>query len=235
MKIIARIYTDFPDKFGIPRQSGLVEGLKGKIIFEPEFRNPEAVRGLEEFSHIWLLWQFSENKKEHWDATVRPPRLGGNKRVGVFATRSPFRPNDIGLSCVRLIGIEQDEKLGAVLTVQGADMVNGTPIYDIKPYIPLADCHPEASEGYTKQTKEHKLKVCFSEKLLEKYPQEKRKAIIGVLEQDPRPAYIQNPERIYGVSFAGFDVRFRVDGDVLMVCGVEKLKGSPNLRGKRED
>lgn len=235
MKIIARIYTDFPDKFGIPRQSGLVEGLEGKIIFEPEFRNPEAVRGLEEFSHIWLLWQFSENKKEHWDATVRPPRLGGNKRVGVFATRSPFRPNDIGLSCVRLMGIEQDEKLGSVLVVQGVDMVNGTPIYDIKPYIPLVDCHPEGSEGYTKQTKEHELKVCFPQELLTKFPPEKRTTIIGVLAQDPRPAYIQNPERIYGVSFAGYNVRFRVDGDMLTVCGVEELEGSPNLHGKRED
>ncbi|MBP3543276.1 MAG: tRNA (N6-threonylcarbamoyladenosine(37)-N6)-methyltransferase TrmO [Lachnospiraceae bacterium] len=235
MKIIARIYTDFPDKFGIPRQSGLVEGLKGKIIFEPEFRNPEAVRGLEEFSHIWILWQFSENKKEHWDATVRPPRLGGNKRVGVFATRSPFRPNDIGLSCVRLIGIGRDEKLGAVLTVQGADMVDGTPIYDIKPYIPLADCHPEATEGYTKQTKEHKLKVCFPEELLGKFPPQKRETIIAVLAQDPRPAYIQNPERIYGVSFAGFDVRFQVDGEILTVCEVEELKGSPKLHTKRED
>lgn len=221
MKIIARIQTDFPDKFGIPRQSGLVEGLEGKIIFEPEFRNPEAVRGLEEFSHIWLLWQFSENKKDHWDATVRPPRLGGNKRVGVFATRSPFRPNDIGLSCVRLIGIEQDEKLGMILKVQGADMVNATPIYDIKPYIPFVDCHPEASEGYTRETRMHELQVEFPQELLERFPLEKRKAVLGILAQDPRPAYIQNPERVYGVSFAGFNIRFQVDGEVLKVREVE--------------
>ena len=221
MKIIARISTDFPDKFGIPRQSGLVEGLEGKIIFEPEFRNPEAVRGLEEFSHIWLLWEFSENKREHWDATVRPPRLGGNKRIGVFATRSPFRPNSIGLSCVKLSWIEQDERLGTVLVVQGADMVSGTPIYDIKPYIPLTDCHPDASEGYTEQTKTHELSVRFPAGLLEKLPPEKRAAVKAVLAQDPRPAYIKDPERVYGVSFAGFNIRFRVDGDVLTVCEVE--------------
>ena len=223
MKIIAHIQTDFPDKFGIPRQSGLVEGLEGKIIFEPEFRNPEAVRGLEEFSHIWLLWKFSENKKDHWDATVRPPRLGGNKRLGVFATRSPFRPNDIGLSCVRLIKIELDEKLGAMLTVQGADLMDGTPIYDIKPYIPFTDSHPEAAEGYTKETRIHELQVEFPQELLERFPVEKRKAVLGILAQDPRPAYIQNAERVYGVSFAGFNVKFRVNGDVLTVCEVEML------------
>lgn len=235
MKIIARIYTDFPDKFGIPRQSGLVEGLEGKIIFEPEFRNPEAVRGLEEFSHIWLLWQFSENKREHWDATVRPPRLGGNKRVGVFATRSPFRPNDIGLSCVRLMEISLDEKLGAVLTVQGADLMNGTPIYDIKPYIPYTDSHPEASEGYTKETRVHELKVEFPQELLERFPVEKRQAVLGILAQDPRPAYIQNPDRVYGVSFAGFNVKFQVDEDVLTVCEVETFESAPNLHRKREE
>lgn len=221
MKIIAKIYTDFPDKFGIPRQSGLVEGLEGKIIFEPEFRNAEAVRGLEEFSHIWLLWEFSENKREHWDATVRPPRLGGNTRVGVFATRSPFRPNHIGLSCVRLVRIEKEECLGTVLIVQGADMVSGTPIYDIKPYIPFTDCHPDATEGYTEQTKQHKLSVCFPQELLDKFPSEKRKTVQEVLSQDPRPAYKRDSERVYGLSFAGFNIRFRVDGDVLTVCEVE--------------
>lgn len=235
MKIIARIYTDFPDKFGIPRQSGLVGELTGKIIFEPEYRNPEAVRGLEGFSHIWLLWQFSENRKEHWNATVRPPRLGGNKRVGVFATRSPFRPNAIGLSCVQLVGIEREEGLGVVLRVQGADMVNGTPIYDIKPYIPLTDCHPEASEGYTEQTREHELEVCFPQELLEKLPLEKRAAIQGVLRQDPRPAYLQDPERVYGISFAGFNVKFRVEKEKLTVCEVEESAYSPKLHGKRED
>jgi tRNA-Thr(GGU) m(6)t(6)A37 methyltransferase TsaA len=225
MKIIAHIHTDFPDKFGIPRQSGLVEGLTGKIVFEPEYRNPEAVRGLEEFSHIWLLWKFSESKKEHWSATVKPPRLGGKRRVGVFATRSPFRPNDIGLSSVRLLGITLDEKDGPVLLVAGADLMDGTPIYDIKPYIPLSDCHPEASEGYTKETKVHELKVDFPQELLERYPENKRKAILGVLAQDPRPAYVQDPERIYGVSFAGYDVRFRVQEDRLTVCDVVPLGG----------
>ncbi len=223
MKIIAHIHTDFPGKFGIPRQSGLVEELKGKIVFEPEFRNPDAVRGLEEFSHVWLLWQFSENHRENWEPTVRPPRLGGNKRLGVFATRSPFRPNDIGLSCVRLEKIETDRKLGAVLTVQGADLMDGTPIYDIKPYIPFTDCHPEASEGYTRETKTYKLEVNFPSELLGKFPPEKQKAVTGVLAQDPRPAYIQDAERIYGVSFAGFDVRFQVEGEVLTVCDVIPL------------
>ena len=223
MKIIAHIHTDFPSKFGIPRQSGLVDTLEGKIIFEPEFRNPEAVRGLEEFSHIWLLWKFSRSEKENWSATVKPPRLGGKKRMGVFATRSPFRPNDIGLSSVRLVKIEPDEKLGPVLTVAGADLLDGTPIYDIKPYIPFTDCHPDATEGYTKETREHLLQVDFPEELLAVYPEEKRKAVIGVLAQDPRPAYVLDPERVYGVSFAGFDVKFRVDGDFLTVCDVVKL------------
>lgn len=223
MRIIAHIYTDFPDKFGIPRQSGLVKELTGKIVFEPEYRNPEAVRGLDEFSHIWLLWKFSESKKEHWSATVKPPRLGGKKRMGVFATRSPFRPNDIGLSSVRLEKIESDETYGPILHVSGIDLMNGTPIYDIKPYIPLSDCHPDASEGYTKETKEHILTVDFPEELLKLYPEEKRAAVCGVLAQDPRPAYVQDPERIYGVSFAGYDVKFKVDDDHLTVCKVVKL------------
>ena len=216
MKIIAHIHTDFPDKFGIPRQSGLVEGLTGEITFEPEYRNPEIIRGIEQFSHIWLLWKFSESKKEHWSATVKPPRLGGKVRLGVFATRSPFRPNDIGLSCVRLLRVEQTEK-GPKLYVAGADLMDGTPIYDMKPYIPVSDCHPEASEGYTSQTKVHALQVEFPEELLSRYPEEKRKAVIGVLSQDPRPAYVQDPERLYGVSFAGFDVKFKVVGDLLTV------------------
>ena len=223
MKSIAHIRTDFPDKFGIPRQSGMIEELGGRIIFDPEFRRPEALRGLEEFSHIWLLWEFSENNREYWDATVRPPRLGGNKRIGVFATRSPFRPNNIGLSCVRLERIEEDEEFGKVLIVRGADLMDGTPIYDIKPYIPFTDCRPEASEGYTRDTRLHKLKVDFPEELLLKYPPKKRAAVCHVLEQDPRPGYIQDAERIYGMSFAGFDVRFRVEGDTLAVCGVEEI------------
>ena len=222
MKIIAHIHTDFPDKFGIPRQSGLVKELKGQIIFEPEYNNPEAVRGLEEFSHIWLLWKFSQSKKEHWSATVKPTRLGGKRRVGVFASRSPFRPNDIGLSSVRLERIELDERLGPVLHVSGIDLMDKTPIYDIKPYVPVSDCHPEASEGYTKETKQHRLKVEFPEELLWNYPEDRRKALIGVLAEDPRPAYVQDEERIYGITFAGSDVRFRVVGDVLRVCAVEK-------------
>lgn len=222
MKVIGHIRTDFPSKFGIPRQSGLIDGLKGKIILEPEYRNPQVYKGIEEFSHIWLLWEFSEAKKEHWSATVKPPRLGGKKRMGVFATRAPFRPNNIGLSCVKLDRVEQDEKDGPVLWVAGVDLLDGTPIYDIKPYIPLTDCHPEASEGYTRETKIHELKVEFPEELLNQYPEEKRQAVLGILAQDPRPTYFQDPERVYGVPFAGFDVKFRVDGDLLIVCGLEK-------------
>ena len=217
MKVIGHIRTDFPSKFGIPRQSGLIDGLKGKIILEPEYRNPQVYKGIEEFSHIWLLWEFSEAKKEHWSATVKPPRLGGKKRMGVFATRAPFRPNNIGLSCVKLDRVEQDEKDGPVLWVAGVDLLDGTPIYDIKPYIPLTDCHPEASEGYTRETKIHELKVEFPEELLNQYPEEKRQAVVGILAQDPRPTYFQDPERVYGVPFAGFDVKFRVDGDLLIV------------------
>jgi tRNA-Thr(GGU) m(6)t(6)A37 methyltransferase TsaA len=223
MKTIARIRTDFPEKFGIPRQSGLVEALEGTIIFEPEYRNPEIVRGLEEFSHIWLLWQFSQSNKENWSATVKPPRLGGRKRLGVFATRSPYRPNDIGLSCVKLKRIEMDKTFGPIIHVSGADLLDGTPLYDIKPYIPLTDCHPEAAEGYTRETKAHRLKVVFPEELLNRYPHHKREAVIGVLAQDPRPAYVQDPERIYGVAFAGFDVRFQVEGDWLTVKDVIPL------------
>lgn len=232
MKIIAQIHTDFPDKFGIPRQSGLVKDLTGQIVFEPEYRNPEAVRGLEEFSHIWLLWKFSESKKEHWSATVKPPRLGGKKRVGVFASRSPFRPNDIGLSSVRLERVEMDENRGPVLHVSGIDLMDGTPIYDIKPYIPMSDCHPEATEGYTEETKQHRLNVEFPEEYLQIYPKEKRQAVLGVLAEDPRPAYVKDEERIYGLSFAGYDVKFRVAGDTLRVCGVEQLQ---KMRERQND
>ena len=223
MKIIGHIRTDFPSKFGIPRQSGLIETLKGKIILEPEYRNPQVYKGIEQFSHIWLLWEFSEAQKEHWSATVKPPRLGGKTRMGVFATRAPFRPNNIGLSCVKLDRVEMDEKDDPVLWVAGVDLLDGTPIYDIKPYIPLTDCHPEASEGYTKETKIHELKVEFPEELLNQYPEEKRQAVLGILAQDPRPTYFQDPERVYGVPFAGFDVKFKVDGDTLVVCGLERL------------
>lgn len=222
VKAIAHIRTDFPEKFGIPRQSGLVEELEGKVVFEPEFRHPDSVRGLEQFSHIWILWQFSENERAGWSVTVRPPRLGGNIRMGVFATRSPFRPNGIGLSCVRLKRVELTEKEGPVLTVLGADLMDNTPILDIKPYIPLTDCHPEASEGYTKETRKHALQVEFPEELLSRYPEEKRKAAAAVLSQDPRPGYSSDPERIYGVTFAGYDIKFRVKDGVLTVCGLEE-------------
>lgn len=223
MKIIGYIHTDFPTKFGIPRQSGLVEELKATITFEPEYRNPEAFRGLEEFSHIWLLWKFSKSEKKNWSATVKPPRLGGKKRMGVFATHSPYRPNDIGLSSVKLEKIEFDEKMGPVLTVAGADLMDGTPIYDIKPYIAYADSHPEASEGFAGAVKGKELAVEFPEELLRIYPEEKRKAIVAVLKQDPRPAYDTDETRVYGVEFAGFDVRFTVEGECLKVKELVKL------------
>ena len=223
MKIIGHIHTDFSSKFGIPRQSGLVPELKGIITFEPEFRNPQAFRGLEEFSHIWILWKFSKSEKEHWSATVKPPRLGGKKRMGVFATRSPYRPNDIGLSSVKLEKISFDEKLGPMLYVAGADLLDGTPIYDIKPYIAYTDSHPDAAEGFAGTVKKKELQVDFPEELLEKLPKEKRDAILGVLSQDPRPAYDTDETRLYGVEFAGFDVRFTVTGELLQVKELIKL------------
>ena len=223
MKIIGHIHTDFSSKFGIPRQSGLVPELKGVIIFEPEFRNPQAFRGLEEFSHIWILWKFSKSEKEHWSATVKPPRLGGKKRMGVFATRSPYRPNDIGLSSVRLEKINFDEKMGPMLYVAGADLLDGTPIYDIKPYIAYTDSHPDAAEGFAGTVKEKELQVDFPEELLSKFPKEKPDAILGVLSQDPRPAYDTDETRLYGVEFAGFDVRFTVTGELLQVKELIKL------------
>ena len=217
MRPVARIRSDFPEKFGIPRQSGIVESLEAKIVFEPEFRVTDAVRGLEDFSHIWLIWEFSEAVRDTWSPTVRPPRLGGNVRMGVFATRSPFRPNPIGLSCVKLLKVEQDEALGPVLTVSGADLMDGTPIYDIKPYIPYADCHPEAVGGFTTKVDMKPLTVDFPADLLTKVPEEKRDALIGVLEQDPRPRYQKDPGRIYGLSFAGLEVKFSVEAQILAV------------------
>lgn len=217
MKIIGYIHTDFPTKFGIPRQSGLVDSLKATITFEPEYRNPEAFRGLEQFSHIWLLWKFSKSEKKNWSATVKPPRLGGKKRMGVFATRSPYRPNDIGLSCVRLEKVEFDEKKGPVLHVAGADLMDGTPIYDIKPYIAYTDSHPEALEGFAGNVKANQLEVIFPEELLNRYPEDKRSAVIGILQQDPRPAYDTDETRVYGVEFAGYDIHFTVTGNVLEV------------------
>lgn len=224
MKKIGYIRTDFPEKFGIPRQSGIVSELKGEIYFQPEYRNVEGFRGLEGYSHIWLLWSFSENHEKGYTVTVKPPRLGGNKKMGVFATRSPFRPNNIGLSCVKLDGITIDEKKGPVLHVSGIDLMDGTPIYDIKPYLPYADCHPEATGGFAEDVKEYQLEVVFPDELLEIVPMEKRKAILGVLREDPRPAYHHDPERRYGVAFAGFDVRFHVQGKVLTVCEVVALE-----------
>lgn len=221
MKPVARIQSDFPEKFGIPRQSGVVPELEARIVFEPEYRVLDAVRGLEDFSHIWLIWEFSEAKRDTWSPTVRPPRLGGNVRMGVFATRSPFRPNPIGLSCVKLLRIEEDPALGPVLRVAGADLMDGTPIYDIKPYIPYADCHPEAAGGFTTTTHMPAVEVVCPDALLLHVPEEKRAALLGVLGQDPRPRYQDDPERIYGLSFAGLDVKFRVAEHVLTVIDIQ--------------
>lgn len=224
MKIIAIIHTDFPTKFGIPRQSGIVESLKATIVFEPEYRNADALRGLEEFSHIWLIWKFSEAVRKHWSPTVRPPRLGGNTRMGVFATRSPFRPNPIGLSCVRLEGMDLHTKDGPVLYVSGADLMDGTPIYDIKPFIPYADNHPDALGGFTQNTSGHVLHVEFPAQWLNQVPEQNREALIGVLAHDPRPSYQDDPERIYGMAFAGLEVKFQVNNMVLTVCSVSKQR-----------
>lgn len=222
MNPIAIIKTDFPEKFGIPRQSGLVESLEARIIFKPEYRNADAVRGLEDFSHIWLIWEFSEAVRDSWSPTVRPPRLGGNVRMGVFATRSPFRPNPLGLSCVKLNKVEIHPKLGPVLHVAGADLMDGTPIYDIKPYIPYADCHPDATGGFTVTTEMPSVQVDFPDELLQKVPEEKRDALKGVLSQDPRPRYQNAPGRVYAMGFGGVTVRFTVDGDTLTVKSVEQ-------------
>ncbi|MBE6986285.1 MAG: tRNA (N6-threonylcarbamoyladenosine(37)-N6)-methyltransferase TrmO [Ruminococcaceae bacterium] len=220
---IARIQSDFPTKFGIPRQSGLVEELRATIIFEPEFRNPDTLRGIEDFSHLWLIWYFSEAVRDDWSPTVRPPRLGGNTRMGVFATRSPFRPNSLGLSCVRLLGTEVTEKLGTVIHIGGADLMDGTPIFDIKPYIPYSDCHPHALGGFTDTAGDFLLEVNFPTALLQLLPHEKQQAAIGVLSHDPRPSYQHQPGRIYGMQFAGYDIRFTVTENVLTVCSVQKV------------
>lgn len=219
--IIARIRSQFPEKFGIPRQSGLVEELKARVVFEPEYRDSQALRGLEGFSHIWLIWQFSRSMGAGWSPTVRPPRLGGNERMGVFATRSPFRPNPMGLSCVKLEKVELSTSEGPVLWVAGADLMDGTPIYDIKPYLPYADCKPQAVGGFASAPKEATLTVDFPAQLLERVPQELREALSGVLAQDPRPTYHHDPQRVYGMAFGGLQVRFTVDGDRLTVVEVE--------------
>ena len=222
MKIIAHIETDFPEKFGLPRQSGLIPELEGRIVFEPDFRDKAALKGLEGFSHLWLLWQFEGVERNAWSPTVRPPRLGGNERVGVFATRSPFRPNPIGMSCVKLERIEDTKDVGTVLVVSGIDLRNHTPIYDIKPYLAYVDSHPEAVDGFAAKTKEYALQVSFPKDLLEKLPTEKQHAAIEVLRQDPRPSYQKDAERVYGMHFAGYNIRFQVDGEELTVVEVEK-------------
>ena len=222
IQVIAKMKSDFPTKFGIPRQSGLVDSLRSTIVFEPEFRNPDALRGIEEFSHLWIIWQFSEAVRDDWSPTVRPPRLGGNIRMGVFATRSPFRPNHLGLSSVRLLGVEHTEQYGTVLHVGGADLMDGTPIFDIKPYIPYGDCHTDATGGFTDRTGDFLLKVEFPGSLLALLPEDKREAAIGVLSHDPRPSYQRKPERVYGLIFAGFDIRFTVEDNTLRVKDVIK-------------
>ena len=220
MEIIAKMRSDFASKFGIPRQSGLVEELRSTIVFEPGYRDPECLRGIEDFSHLWIIWQFSQAVEQGWSPTVRPPRLGGNTRIGVYATRSPFRPNHMGLSCVKLLGVEHTQQHGTVLHVGGADLMDGTPIFDIKPYIPYSDSHPEASGGFTDHAGEFLLNVNFPEELLSRLPENKRDAAIGVLSHDPRPSYQRNPDRIYGLNFAGFDIRFQVKESVLTVLEV---------------
>ena len=221
---IAYIHTDLPTKFGLPRQSGLVPQLRSTIVMEPLYRDPVAFRGIEGFSHLWLIWGFSGNKRDSWAATVKPPRLGGNKRMGVFATRSPYRPNALGLSSVKLEAIDFDEKLGPVLTVSGADLMDGTPIYDIKPYLPHTDCHPDALGGFADQFVDYALDVVFPEEWLAMIPEDKREALCGILAQDPRPSYIDDPERVYGFNYLDMDVRFRVRDGVLTVCEIEKLR-----------
>lgn len=218
LKVIARVYTDFPEKFGVPRQGGLAD-TKGRIVFEPAYGKPEALKGIEEFSHLWILWGFSEVPEGKWSPTVRPPRLGGNKREGVFATRSPFRPNPVGLSCVKLEGIEKRPE-GLALKVSGVDMTNGSPVYDIKPYLPYVDSHPEAEEGFTGGVKDYRLSVAFPEKWYRRVPKEHREVLKEILSQDPRPSYQENPQRMYGMTYAGMEIRFTVKEKILTVRGV---------------
>ncbi len=220
---IAKMHSDFATKFGIPRQSGLVSELRSTIVFEPAYRNADALRGIEGFSHLWIIWQFSEAVRSEWSPTVRPPRLGGNTRMGVFATRSPFRPNHLGLSCVKLLGVEETEAHGTVLHVGGADLMDGTPILDIKPYIPYADCKHDATGGFTDTAGDFLLQVDFPAHLLALLPQEKRQAAVQVLSHDPRPSYQRKSGRIYGLTFAGFDIRFTVEADTLTVVNVERI------------
>ena len=220
IQAIAHMKSDFPTKFGIPRQSGLVEALRSTIVFAPEVRNPDALRGIEGFSHLWLIWQFSQAVRQDWSPTVRPPRLGGNVRMGVFATRSPFRPNSLGLSCVRLLGVEETREFGTVLHVGGADLMDGTPIFDIKPYIPYSDARPDAVGGFTDHADDFLLEVVFPDELLKRIPTAKRQALLGVLSHDPRPSYQRDANRVYGLSFAGFNIRFSVSDGVLTVTEI---------------
>lgn len=223
MKVIAHIHSDFSSKFGIPRQSGLVTQLRSTIVFEPEFRNADALRGLEDFSHLWVIWQFSKAVRSEWSPTVRPPRLGGNKRLGVFATRSPFRPNEIGLSCVTVEGIEITKNFGPVIHIGGGDMLDGTPIFDIKPYIPYADSQPNATGGFTDNADDFVLEVHCPDSLLAIFPANKQQALIGVLSHDPRPSYQKDSDRIYGLEFAGYDIRFQVQENILTVLNITKI------------
>lgn len=225
MKIIAHIRTDFPDKFGIPRQSGIVKNLKGKIIFEPEYRNPDAIRGLDGFSHIWILWKFSKLNGENgkWSPTVRPPRLGGNKKVGVFASRSPYRPNPIGMSCVKIEKIENTKDFGPVIYVSGVDMADNTPIYDIKPYLNYVDCIPEATNGFADEGINHKLEVDFPDEQKNKVPTEHLEVLIDILKSDPRPSYIEDADRVYGMYYANLEIKFKVSDVVLEVCDVTAI------------
>ena len=220
LRIIAHIHSDFPTKFGIPRQSGLIHELKAAVVFEPEYRNPNALRGLEGYTHIWLIWQFSETARQGWSPTVRPPRLGGNTRMGVFASRSPFRPNPVGLSSVRLERIELQSPFGPILHVAGADLMDNTPIYDIKPYLPYVDSHPDTAGGFALQSHGGFLQVNVPSGLLERIPPDRRGALFAVLAQDPRPAYHNAPSRVYGMEYAGFEIRFTVSGHTLTVCEI---------------
>lgn len=222
LRPIAHVHSEFPGKFGIPRQSGVVPELRSELIFTPEFRNPDALRGIEGFDRLWLIWEFSANRRASWSPTVRPPRLGGNTRLGVFATRSPFRPNPIGLSCVRLERVDLTDQRGPVLHVAGADLMDGTPIYDIKPYIPYADCHPEATEGFTGQVEMQALTVEIPPEQLSRFPVEKRDALVGVLAQDPRPRYQADASRVYGLEFGGYEVKFTVSDQILTVTDIAK-------------
>ena len=223
LKIIAKICTDFKEKFGIPRQSGIARTV-GRIVFEPDYRVREALRGIEGYSHLWLLWEFSEAHRDGWSPTVRPPRLGGNKRMGVFATRSPYRPNSIGLSSVRLLSVEDTAKEGLVLVVEGADLLDGTPIYDIKPYLPFTDSHPDAIGGFADEVREYRLKVNFSLHLIEKIPDNQRDALITILENDPRPSYTEDSDHEYGMVYADLDIFFKVEDGTLTVTRVESKK-----------